>query len=138
MRGSLPSATISIDDRAVDRLVLEGEQVVSRFLPVASVEEMRAKVLETPGAVGIGPSSLVSRGVRVPGSLTVAASVMLITKGEPSPKVQKLLDLLKDGEGLTEDIEAALKNALDEFRARSKARAEQSAEGVPVPVEAGA
>ncbi|QWV97422.1 substrate-binding domain-containing protein [Geomonas nitrogeniifigens] len=80
------------------RKVLEGEQVVSRFLPVASVEEMRAKVLETPGAVGIGPSALVSRGVRVPGtgSLTVVASVMLITKGEPSPKVQKLLDLLKD------------------------------------------
>ncbi|QWV93393.1 substrate-binding domain-containing protein [Geomonas oryzisoli] len=76
--------------------VLDGEQVVSTFCQVASVEEMRAKVLETPGAIGIGPSALVSRGVRVPGSLTVAASIMLITKGEPSPKVQKLLDLLND------------------------------------------
>ena len=51
---------------------------------------------------------------------------------------QDVLDLLKDGEGLNEGVEEALKNALDEFRARSKARAEQSAEGVPVPLEAGA
>ncbi|WP_224959148.1 substrate-binding domain-containing protein [Geomonas subterranea] len=84
------------ENDAFVKKVMEGEEVVSTFLPVANVEEMRAKVLETPGAIGIGPSVLVSRGVRVPGSLTVASSVVLITKGEPSPKVRKLLDLIKD------------------------------------------
>ncbi|GFO62295.1 substrate-binding domain-containing protein [Geomonas paludis] len=84
------------ENDAFIKKVMEGEPVVPTFLPVANVEEMRAKVLEMSGAIGIGPSVLVSRGVRVPGSLTVASSVVLITKGEPSPKVQKLLDLIKD------------------------------------------
>lgn len=57
---------------------------------------MRKRVLETPGAIGIGPDALVSYGVRVPGSPTIASSVVLITKGEPAPKVQKLLDLVKE------------------------------------------
>lgn len=76
--------------------ILHRERVVDNFLPVATAEEMRAKVLEIPGAIGIGPNALVSRGVRVPGSPTVASSVVLITRGEPSPKVRKLLDLIED------------------------------------------
>ncbi|MBJ6798656.1 substrate-binding domain-containing protein [Geomonas propionica] len=84
------------ENEAFIEKVLEGEEVVPKFVSVANVEEMRAKVLEIPGAVGIGPSVMVSRGVRVPGSLEVASSVVLITKGEPSPHVQKLLALIKD------------------------------------------
>ena len=84
------------ENEAFIRKVLEEEEVAPNFVSVANVEEMRAKVLETPGAIGIGPSVLVSRGVRVPGSLEVAASVVLITKGEPSPNVQKLLALIRD------------------------------------------
>ncbi|GAW65698.1 hypothetical protein GPEL0_01r0712 [Geoanaerobacter pelophilus] len=34
--------------------------------------------------------------MRVPDSPKLASSVVLITKGEPAPKVQKLLDLIRD------------------------------------------
>jgi phosphate transport system substrate-binding protein len=78
------------------REILQHERVVANFVPVATAEEMRKKVLETPGAIGIGPDALVSYGVRVPGSPKIASSVMLITKGEPSPELQKLLELIKD------------------------------------------
>ena len=84
------------ENEAFIREVLQRERVVANFLPAATAEEMRAKVLETPGAIGIGPNALVSHGVRVPGSPTIASSVVLITRGEPSPKVQKLLGLIKD------------------------------------------
>jgi phosphate transport system substrate-binding protein len=78
------------------REILQRERVVANFIPVATAEEMRKKVLETPGAIGIGPNALVSYGIRVPGSPKIASSVVLITKGEPAPKVRKLLDLIKD------------------------------------------
>ncbi|WP_084154076.1 substrate-binding domain-containing protein [Citrifermentans bremense] len=78
------------------REILQRERVVANYVPVANAEEMRKIVLETPGAIGIGPDALVSYGVRVPGSPKIASSVVLITKGEPAPKVQKLLDLIKD------------------------------------------
>ncbi|EKD59158.1 MAG: ABC transporter periplasmic solute-binding lipoprotein, partial [uncultured bacterium] len=78
------------------REILQRERITANFVPVASAEEMRKRVLETPGAIGIGPDALVSYGVRVPGSPKIASSVMLITKGEPSPELQKLLELIKD------------------------------------------
>lgn len=53
-------------------------------------------MLETPGTIGMGPNALVSYVVRVPGSPKLASSVLLITKGEPAPNVQKLVDLTKE------------------------------------------
>lgn len=90
------SPAAEADNELFIREILQRERVVADYVPVANAEEMRRKVLETPGAIGIGPDALVSYGVRVPGSPKIASSVVLITKGEPAPKVQKLLDLIKD------------------------------------------
>ena len=63
-----------------------------------SMEEVRKMVMGTPGAIGIGPNGLIGAGMRVPKSPTVESSVVFITKGEPSPKVLKLIELIKDVE----------------------------------------
>lgn len=78
--------------------VLLGEPVVSSFHGAASVEEVRKKVMGTLGAIGIGPSALIAPVVRVPKSPLMASTVVFVTRGEPSPHVQKLIDLLKDVE----------------------------------------
>lgn len=76
--------------------VLQNESVTADFVTAKSDEEVRTKVLQTPGAIGIGPRALAAPGVRVPRSPSLASSVLLITKAEPAPKVQKLLDLIND------------------------------------------
>lgn len=90
------SPAAEVENELFIKEILQGERVVPSFVQVRTAEEMRKKVLETPGAIGIGPNALVSYGVRVPGSPKLASSVVLITKGEPAPNVQKLLDLIKD------------------------------------------
>ena len=76
--------------------VLQGEPVVATFHPATGAEDVRRKVMDTPGAIGIGPRTLITPVVRVPKSPTVEATVVFVTKGEPSPKMRKLIDLLKD------------------------------------------
>ncbi len=82
------------------REVLRGEPVVATFRPAASAEEVRNKVLETPGAIGIGPNVLVAAGVRVPQSPALVSTLLIITRDDPSPKTQKLIELIKDVEFL--------------------------------------
>ncbi|MCM0084312.1 substrate-binding domain-containing protein [Geomonas sp. Red32] len=84
------------EDDAFIRQVLEREPVAANYVAAANAEEVRKKVMETPGAIGIGPNALVTHGLRVPHSPTVASSVVMITKGEPSPQVKKLLDLIEE------------------------------------------
>ncbi|HEY6838879.1 MAG TPA: substrate-binding domain-containing protein [Geobacteraceae bacterium] len=80
------------------REVLQGAPIVSSFHGASSSEEVRTKVMGTPGAIGIGPSALIAPVVRVPKSPLMASAVVFVTNGEPSPRVQKLIDLLKDVE----------------------------------------
>ena len=87
-----------VENEPFIREVLHGEPVTAAFHPATSAEEVRRKVMETPGAIGIGPYGLIAPVVRVPKSPTVASTVVFITKGEPSPEVQKLIELLKDVE----------------------------------------
>jgi phosphate transport system substrate-binding protein len=78
--------------------VLDGEPVVSSYVPAKSFEDVRKTVMETPGAIGIGPNALIASVVKVPHTPAVASPVVVITRGEPSSKVKKLIALLKDVE----------------------------------------
>jgi hypothetical protein len=52
--------------------------------------------METPGAIGVAPASMVIAGVRVPNAPHPTAKVIVVTNGEPSKNVRKLIDILKD------------------------------------------
>ena len=76
--------------------VLLGEPVVATYHSAVNDEDVRKKVMETPGAIGIGPYGLIAPVVRVPKSPSVSSTVVFITRGKPSPQVQNLIDLIKD------------------------------------------
>ncbi len=86
----------SAENGAFIKDILDGAPISPAAVPVGSYEELRKRVTETPGAIGVAPRGFVTRGVRVPKSPMVTSSVIMVTRGEPSPAVRKLLDLLKD------------------------------------------
>ncbi|MBT0651897.1 substrate-binding domain-containing protein [Geomobilimonas luticola] len=67
-----------------------------KLLTVNSYDEVRKLVMETPGAIGIAPSGYIAAGIRVPKAPVVSSPVIVVTRGEPTPNVKKLTDILKD------------------------------------------
>lgn len=76
--------------------ILGGASFAPKLLTVNSYDEVRKRVMETPGAIGIAPSGYIAAGVRVPKAPVVSSPVIVVTKGEPTPNVKKLTDILKD------------------------------------------
>jgi phosphate transport system substrate-binding protein len=50
------------------------------------------------GAIAIGPQGMLDDTVKSPETPEISRPITLITKGKPSPDVQKLIDFIK-GEG---------------------------------------
>lgn len=88
----------AVENEVFLKEILNGEPLRLKYFPVNSFEEVRKFVMETPGAVGIGPHGMIASAIRVPKIPTVASPVVVVTKGDPSPNVQKLIELLKDVE----------------------------------------
>lgn len=80
--------------------VLDGEQVVSSAVMVTDYRSIRDTVTATPGSIGIDPQGYVSAGISTPEIPVMMSPIILITKGEPSPKVQKLLTLHEEEFGI--------------------------------------
>lgn len=78
------------------RDILGDEPFAPKLLPVYTYEEVRKLVMETPGAIGVAPSGYVMSGLNVPTAPRVSSPVIVVTKGEPSPRVKNLTNLLKD------------------------------------------
>jgi phosphate transport system substrate-binding protein len=78
--------------------VMEGHPVTKDVIEVATAADIKQNVLSNPGAIGIGPAALVDSSVHAPVVPEVSREIILVTKGEPSPKVRKLLEFIK-GEG---------------------------------------
>lgn len=72
--------------------ILDGEPVTGIALNAANIYEIREIVGRTPGAIGINPAGLVSAQVAVPETPVVESDIIVITKGSPSPKVQRVID----------------------------------------------
>lgn len=81
----------------VERM-LDGEKVLKDVLEATTADEIKQIVASNPEAVGIGPIAVVDATVKAPEIPEIARPITLITKGKPSPKVQKLIDFIK-GEG---------------------------------------
>lgn len=80
------------------REILKESPVAKKLKSVGSYEDVRSRVMATPGAIGIAPRDFVSAMVKVPKTPVVESKVILVTRGEPTPDVKRLLDLLKDAQ----------------------------------------
>jgi len=78
--------------------IMDGEPYSKKFLEATTADDVKAKVSSTPGAVGLGPVSIVDASISVPEMPEVGRPITLITKGAPSPAVLKMLDFIR-GDG---------------------------------------
>lgn len=71
--------------------ILDGHQVTEKAKFVTDYKSVRDTVAATPGAIGIDPIGFVSSTINTPEIPVMTCPIIVVTKGEPSPKVQKLL-----------------------------------------------
>ena len=79
--------------------ILDGAEWAKVRVEAGDAADVRRKVVETPGAVGVGPLAAEDlSALHSPDSPEVGRPITAVTKGAPSPKVQKLFDFIA-GEG---------------------------------------
>ncbi|MEW6740032.1 MAG: substrate-binding domain-containing protein [Nitrospirota bacterium] len=78
--------------------ILDGESVTKDILDATDYANIKENVATNPEAIGIDPLGLSDALVNVPETPDIISPIILVTKGSPSPNIQKLLDFIK-GEG---------------------------------------
>lgn len=78
--------------------ILSGAEYGKDAVEATTADEMQIKVASTSGAVCLGPMSKIDATVNAPAIPEVGRPITLITKGEPSGGVKKMLDYIR-GEG---------------------------------------
>ena len=78
--------------------LMGGKAVTKEVIEVPTAADIKQNVIANPGAIGIGPAAVVDGSVNAPVVPEVSREIILVTKGKPSAKVQKLVDFIK-GEG---------------------------------------
>lgn len=76
--------------------MLDGEAVLSDVLETTTAAEIKQNVATNAPAIGIGPAAVIDGTVNSPKSPEIARDITLVSKGAPSPKLQKLLDFIKN------------------------------------------
>lgn len=77
------------------RQVLDGKAVTSSAMEVFDYDEIREAIARTPGAIGIDPQGYVSSSIKSPKTPAVASDVIVVTKGQANPEVERLLAFIK-------------------------------------------
>jgi phosphate transport system substrate-binding protein len=77
---------------------MDGEPFTKEFKEGTTIEDLKTKVISTPGGICLGASSQVDGTINAPEISEFGRPITLITKGEPSPGVLKMLEFLR-GEG---------------------------------------
>jgi phosphate transport system substrate-binding protein len=80
------------------RKILAGTFLRSDMSEVENSPMAKAHVISNVGAIAIGPQGMLDNTVKSPETPEITRPITLITKGKPSPTVQKLIDFIK-GEG---------------------------------------
>lgn len=78
--------------------VMGGADYAKDIAETTTTDDLKQFIASNPEAIGFGPASVIGgeiKGVEAP---EIARDITFITKGEPSPKVKKLLDFVM-GEG---------------------------------------
>ena len=78
--------------------MLDGKPQTKDVIDATTAEDIRQSVAANPSAVGIGPVAIVDGTINAPAIPELSRDIILVTKGKPSAKVQKLLDFIK-GDG---------------------------------------
>ncbi|TAN41117.1 MAG: phosphate ABC transporter substrate-binding protein [Nitrospirae bacterium] len=78
--------------------MLDGEAQLKDVLEATTAEDVKNNVVSNPEAIGIGPSAIIDTSVGSPQTPEVSRPIILLTKGNPSANIQKLIDFIK-GEG---------------------------------------
>lgn len=92
---TLNPATIS----TFRRIILDNEPFTKEVLDLGHMDELRAAVEVNPEAISIGTSTILSSGVKQIETPDVFRPVTLVTRGEPSAKITKLIDYILKGPG---------------------------------------
>jgi phosphate transport system substrate-binding protein len=71
--------------------ILDGEPVTSKSLKAIDYQGIRDRIMATPGAIGIDPVGMSMATIRTIDIPLVITPVILITKGKPSAKIEKLV-----------------------------------------------
>lgn len=83
---------------AFNKLAMDNAPYVKEVLDAGRFEDLRDKVAANVEAIGFGPATMLNNSVKTPEIPELARPVILITKGKPAAKVQKLIDYVV-GEG---------------------------------------
>jgi phosphate transport system substrate-binding protein len=78
--------------------IMDNEPVLDNHVKVADYKEIRQNVAAMPGAIGINGEGFTNSTINVPTIPPVREAAFAYTKGEPSPKVQKLLKYIDEME----------------------------------------
>jgi phosphate transport system substrate-binding protein len=81
------------------KIILDNEPYTKEVLELGHMEELRGAIEVNPEAITIGTSAVLSPGVKLVETPEVFRPVTLITKGDPSAKVQKFIDFVLKGPG---------------------------------------
>jgi phosphate transport system substrate-binding protein len=77
---------------------MDGEAYTKEFKEATTAEDLKAKVASTPGGVCLGAAAQIDGSIQAPDISEFGRPITLVTKGEPSPGVLKMLDYIR-GEG---------------------------------------
>jgi phosphate transport system substrate-binding protein len=78
--------------------IMDGESFTKKVQESTTAAEIKKLVTSTPGAVGLGPASIVDATIASPETPEVGRPITAITKGAPSANVVKMFDFIR-GEG---------------------------------------
>jgi len=77
------------------RVVLDGEPVTANIREVKGYRSIENLVAVLPSGVGIIPVSMSSSQIHAPEIPAITSPMYVITKGQPSPKVQQFIDFYR-------------------------------------------
>lgn len=78
--------------------IMDGKEVTKEVIETMTAEDIRQNVASNPSAIGIGPLAVLDGSVKQVQSPEIGRDIILVTKGKPSAKVQKVIDFI-NGEG---------------------------------------
>jgi phosphate transport system substrate-binding protein len=76
-------------------LMLDNESYAKDLLETTTSDDIKSTVASTPEAIAFGASTMIDASVRSPQTPEVSRPIILVTKGKPSHKVQKLLAYIR-------------------------------------------
>ena len=83
---------------AFKKLAMNDAPFPADVLDAGRFEDLREKVSANPEAIGFGPVTMLDASVKTVETPEISRPVILLTKGAPSPKVQRLIAFI-NGDG---------------------------------------